>query len=120
MAGKAMRVSGLAARYMSPTKIATRSGKFVERIMRGAFSRAVTEKQDVAFLINHDPNRLMARVSSGTLRLRDSDDGLLFDADFSDTDDARAAYASIQRGDMHDCSFSFDPDCEDAWDIGED
>src|SRR6266436_588302 len=119
--GSDMRVTGLAARYMVPTKIATRSGKFIERIMRGAFSHALDSKQDVAFLINHDPNRLMARVSSGTLRLRDTDEGLAFDADFDEeSDDARNAYRSIQRGDMHGCSFGFDPDCESEWDQSED
>ena len=118
--GSDMRVTGLAARYMVPTKIATRSGKFIERIMRGAFSHAIDTKQDVAFLINHDPNRLMARVSSGTLRLRDTDEGLAFDADFPDNEDARSAYESIKRGDMHGCSFSFDPDCDADFDAAED
>ena len=117
--GKAMRVSGVAARYDSPTKIGTRVGKFIERIMRGAFSRAINEQHDVAFLINHDDNRLMARVSSGTLRLRDSDEGLAFDADFPDTEDARNAYASIARGDMHQCSFGWSGEVAD-WDTAED
>ena len=115
--GSDMRISGIAARYGIPTKIGTKAGKFVERIMRGAFSRALDTKQDIALLINHDPNRLMARVSSGTLRLRDMEEGLSFEADLdSDSEDARNAYRSIQRGDMHGCSFSFDPDCVADWD----
>lgn len=118
---RVMRVSGVAARYNSPTKISSKvGGKFIERIMRGAFSRAINEKQDVAFLINHDPNRLMARVSSGTLRLRDYDEGLAFDADLDpESEDARNAYRSIQRGDMHQCSFSFG-DAESDFDMAED
>jgi len=114
--GKAMRVSGMAARYDSPTKIGTRAGKFIEVIKRGAFRSSLAAKQDTAFLINHDPNRLMARVSSGTLRLKETDEGLLFDADFPDTEDARTAYAAIQRGDMHQMSFGFDPDVDADWD----
>ncbi len=114
--GKAMRVSGMAARYNSPTKIGIRTGKFIEVIKRGAFRSSLAAKQDTAFLINHDPSRLMARVSSGTLRLKETDEGLLFDADFPDTEDARAAYASIQRGDMHEMSFGFDPDVDADWD----
>jgi len=114
--GKAMRVSGMAARYNSPTKIGTRAGKFLEVIKRGAFRSSLAAKQDVAFLINHDPSRLMARVSSGTLRLKETDEGLLFDADFVDSEESRAAYASIQRGDMHQMSFGFDPDVDADWD----
>ena len=114
--GKVMRVSGMAARYNSPTKIGTRVGKFLEVIKRGAFRSSLAANQDVAFLVNHDPNRLMARVSSGTLRLKETDEGLLFDADFPDTEDARTAYASIQRGDMHQMSFGFDPDVDADWD----
>jgi uncharacterized protein len=118
--GQDMRVTGLAARYNSPTKLIGARGKFVERIMRGAFSRAIDEKQDVAFLINHDPNRLMARVSSGTLRLRDTDDGLSFEADLDpDSPDARNAYSAIKRGDMHQCSFGFG-DCDADFDMAED
>jgi HK97 family phage prohead protease len=107
MSGKAMRVSGLAARYNSPTIIGTARGGFIERFVRGAFSRAIDARQDTALLINHDANRLMARISSGTLRLRDTEDGLEFDADLPDTEDARTAYAAIQRGDMHQCSVSW-------------
>jgi HK97 family phage prohead protease len=111
-----MRVSGMAARYNRPAKITAKVGRFVERIMPGAFRTAVTGKQDVALLINHDPNRLMARVSSGTLRLYDVDAGLAFDADLPDTEDARSAYAAIKRGDMHQCSFGFGA-CDDDWDV---
>jgi len=114
--GKAMRVSGMAARYDSPTKIGARAGKFIEVIRRGAFRSSLAAKQDTAFLINHDPSRLMARVSAGTLRLKETDEGLLFDADFPDTEEARTAYASIARGDMHDMSFGFDPDVDADWD----
>src|SRR5580704_17834762 len=96
VAGKAMRVSGLAARYNSPAKIGKR---FVEKLAPGAFRSAVQSKQDTKFLINHDANRLMGSVAAGTLRLRETNDGLEFDADLPDTEDARNAYAAIERGD---------------------
>jgi HK97 family phage prohead protease len=118
VAGKAMRVSGLAARYNSPAKIGKR---FVEKLAPGAFRSAVQSKQDTKFLINHDVNRLMGSVAAGTLRLRETNDGLEFDADLPDTEDARNAYAAIERGDMHQCSFGFDCDKEDEqWEMGDD
>jgi HK97 family phage prohead protease len=119
VAGKAMRVSGMAARYNSPTVIGRgERGSFKEVLLPGAFRKAVTAKQDTAFLINHDANKLMGRVSSGTLRLRDTDEGLCFDCDFPDTEEARSAYASIQRGDMHGCSFGFGTETgDDEWSV---
>jgi uncharacterized protein len=118
MAGKSMRVSGLAARYNSPTMIGRRGAgqSFKEVLLPGAFKRAVEAKQDTAFLINHDVSKLLGRVSSGTLRLRDTAEGLSFECDFPDTEEARSAYAAIQRGDMHDMSFGFGADKgDDEW-----
>jgi len=118
MAGKAMRVSGIAARYNSPTVIGRRGQgqAFKEVLLTGAFRKAVDAKQDAAFLINHDANKLLGRVSAGTLRLRDSAEGLCFECDFPDTEEARNAYTSIQRGDMHSCSFGFGTDKgDDEW-----
>jgi len=121
-AGKAMRVSGLAARYGSPTVIGRGSrSAFKEVLMPGAFRKAVESKQDAAFLINHDPNKLLGRVSSGTLRLRDTAAGLEFECDFPDTEAARSAYVSIQRGDMHGCSFGFGTEQgDDEWEMVDD
>jgi len=119
-----MRVSGLAARYNNPTVIG-RGGSnlrsFKEVLLKGAFRNAVAEKQDTKFLINHDVNRLMGSVASGTLRLRDTDEGLAFEADLPDSDDGRNAYASIQRGDMRECSFGFDTARgDDEWEMTDD
>jgi len=117
MAGKAMRVSGIAARYNNPTVVQKDSKMaFKEVLLPGAFRKAVYAKQDTAFLINHDPNRLLGRVSAGTLRLQDTSEGLSFECDFPDTEAAREAYASIQRGDMHGCSFGFGTEVgDDKW-----
>ena len=107
-AGASLRVTGIAARYNNPTMIGSGSRKaFKEILMPGAFRKAVTEKHDAAFLINHDHNRLMGRVSSGTLRLHETAQGLEFECDFPNSECGRDAYASIQRGDMHGCSFGF-------------
>src|SRR5260370_39959047 len=117
--GKAMRVAGVAARYNNPTVIGAKNarGSFQEVLARGAFRRALAAKQDTKFLINHDVNRLMGSVAARTLRLRESDEGLDFECDFSDSEDCRNAYASIKRGDMSECSFRFTCDEGDAtWD----
>lgn len=113
---KAMRVSGMAARYAVPTIIGNKGKAFREVIARGAFSKAVADKHDARLYINHDRNRIMGRVSAGTLRLKDTRDGLAFEADLPPTEDARNVYNAIQRGDMSECSFGF-MDPVDDWSV---
>ena len=48
-------------------------GGFRERIARGAFTRALNEKQNVVCLFNHDQNFVLGRTTSGTLSLQDGD-----------------------------------------------
>lgn len=83
-------------------------GGFREMIARGAFSRAVREKDDCVFTLNHDSNALpLGRVSSGTLVLTDSADGLDCRCDLPDTQAARDLVQSISRGDIREMSFAF-------------
>jgi len=82
-------------------------GGFREKIALGAFDRALSEGQDVRALVNHDPNLVLGRVSSKTLRLSQDSVGLKFDCDLPDTSYARDLRASIQRGDISQCSFAF-------------
>jgi HK97 family phage prohead protease len=84
------------------------AGWFIETIKPGAFARALSEKQDVRCLFNHDVNNLLARTKSGTLRLEDSPGGLTYDADTDpNTTVGRDVAAMIERGDLDGCSFSF-------------
>lgn len=80
----------------------------VERIARGAFKRAIEEKEDCRALFNHDPNLgVLGRVSSGTLRLEEDEKGLRYEADLPDTTLARDLATSIERGDINGSSFGF-------------
>jgi HK97 family phage prohead protease len=87
---------------------------FVESIKRGAFSRALAEKQDVRALINHDANMILGRTKNGTVRLRQDSKGLWFSVDLPNTQVARDLHASISRGDIDQCSFSFKP-LKETW-----
>lgn len=100
----ATRATGYAARY---GMLSRDLGGFREMIQPGTFSRALREKQDVSALINHDPNRLMARTSSGTLTLNEDEKGLRFDFTLPDTTYARDLAEMMKRGDMTKCSFAF-------------
>ncbi len=83
-------------------------GGFRERVAPGAVTRALAEKQDVRALFNHDPNRIMGRMSNGTLALIDSRTGLNFRVQLSsDISWHRDLWASVKRGDIDECSFGF-------------
>lgn len=81
----------------------------VERIMPGAFDRALREKDDARGLFNHDANFLLGRVSSNTLRLSVDGVGLKYEIDLPDTQAARDVATAIERGDLTGSSFAFIP-----------
>ena len=82
-------------------------GGFKETIRFGAFDRALKEKQDVRFLFNHDPNKVLGRWKSGTLGLVAESVGLRFTCQLPDTEDGRTVHELVKRGDISQCSFAF-------------
>ena len=81
---------------------------YVERIMPGAFDRALDEDHDARGLFDHDSQSLLGRVSSGTCMLSVDDVGLRFEipVDKDDPDHSRVV-PKIRRGDLSGCSFAF-------------
>lgn len=75
-----------------------------ERIMPGAFDRAVKE-DDVRALFNHDDNIVLGRTKSGTLRLSVDAKGLRYEIEPPES--AASVIESIRRGDVSGSSFSF-------------
>jgi HK97 family phage prohead protease len=103
-------IEGFAATYgklSSPIPAGSLGGVYRERIQRGAFASAVSNKQDVVMLINHDPSLILGRTASGTLALTDTPKGLKFHCDLPNTNSASELHESVQRGDINGCSFSF-------------
>lgn len=81
--------------------------RFREQIAPGAFTRAIDEGQDVALLINHDPNLVLGRTSAGTAQLEQTERGLKVNADFPDTSYARDLVTLLERRDVSQMSFGF-------------
>jgi HK97 family phage prohead protease len=79
----------------------------VERIMPTAFDRCLREGADIACLFNHDPNQVLGRSSSGTMRLKCDKRGLVYQTVPGDTSIARDVCAMVGRGDVRGSSFSF-------------
>ena len=88
-------------------------GGFKERIHKNAFDDVLDN--DVRAFFNHDPNHLLARVSSGTLRLSVDEKGLKYEFSVPDTSSGRDLLVSMERGDITQSSFAFTID-DDSWD----
>src|SRR5260370_34883146 len=83
--GDGMSFTGYAALFNVRTHIGPLRGGWFEEIAPGAFSRVLAEKQDVRMVFNHDANQLLARTSSGPLRLTAAPTRLRADVDLPDT-----------------------------------
>jgi len=104
------KMSGYAAKY---NKKSVDFGGWTESIAAGAFDDCVKDA-DVRALKNHDPNLLLGRTTSGTLRLDANKRGLKWDADVPDTTTGRDTVEEIRRKDITGCSFAFTVD-QDEW-----
>lgn len=104
------RLSGYAAVFRATTEV----GGFTEEIAPGAFDHVLGD--DVRALFNHDPNQVLGRTKSGTLRLAQDDTGLRYEVDINEADpDAMRVYAQVRRGDVSGSSFAFSVE-QDMWD----
>jgi HK97 family phage prohead protease len=101
-----IRFTGHAAIFESPTWIGPPKWGFQEVIARGAFAKTINES-DVRFLINHDPNLILARTTAGTMTLTEDKIGLAVDADLAQTSYGQDLAVSLERGDMSQMSFGF-------------
>ncbi len=94
-------------------------GGFYEYIEEGAFTRELIAKSDVRALINHDQNLILARTTSGTLRLDADATGLQYEFDVPETSYGKDLVISMDRGDITQSSFAFTVK-EDDWSTDED
>lgn len=109
---KGATIRGYAAKFNSlsePMPI-VEEGKVVayfrEQLMPGCFASAIPVS-DIRALFNHDPNLILGRTTSGTLRIAEDEVGLAFENDPPDTTYSRDLQISMQRGDINQCSFGF-------------
>jgi hypothetical protein len=102
-------IVGYAARFNSETEL---SKGLYEKILPGAFDGVLD--QDVRALFNHDPNIILGRTKSGTLKLSVDENGLKYEITPPDTGVARDLLESIARGDVSQSSFGFRVK-EDSW-----
>jgi hypothetical protein len=95
------KIGGYAAVFNQPTDL----GLFTESIAPGAFSQSI-QRDDVACLVNHDPNQVVARTPK-TLALSEDDKGLLYEAVPADTQIGRDLIENVKVGNIRGSSFGF-------------
>ncbi len=103
-------VSGYAAIFNSRSRmiVEPQDGQriaFYEYISEGAFEEA--DRSNVIATINHNPERMLARTSSGTLELSTDETGLYFRLLVPNTTEGNDLWEMVQRGDFAECSFAF-------------
>jgi hypothetical protein len=104
--------------FNSRTWIGPQKWGFYEEIAPGAFSKSIGE-HDVRFLINHDPNLVLARNKAGTLTLSEDQVGLKTDADMAATSYGQDLAISMKRGDITQMSFAFEVIREESETLGD-
>lgn len=88
-------------RYSKP--LPSRSGVFVERIAKGAFTKALERADDVKLLLDHDYNRELGSMKRGNFELIEDSIGLKAHAEITDPDVIEQA----RNGDLVGWSFGF-------------
>jgi HK97 family phage prohead protease len=81
----------------------SRIGRFIERVCKGAFSKALKRNEDVKLLLNHNPQRELASTKEGTLSLSEDNIGLHARATITDDEVVKKA----KHGDLVGWSFGF-------------
>lgn len=111
------RFHGHAAVFDQWTTIGRAPWGFREKIAPGAFSKTITESDQV-MLDSHEAARPLARRSAGTLRLSEDGVGLAVDADVPDTTIGRDFAENVRNGNIRGMSFGFQV-VKDEWTQGQ-
>ena len=82
-------------------------GGFYEYIAKGAFTDELIGKSDVRALINHNPDKVLARSTSGTLKLQADDKGLRYEFQIPETSYGKDLAINLKNGNISQSSFAF-------------
>lgn len=78
-----------------------------EIIRRGAFAKALAGGADILALVDHNPQSLLGRTRTRTLRLEEDARGLAFEIDLPKTSVGADILELAERGDLGGASFGF-------------
>lgn len=104
-ASESLILAGCPIVYEQPTTIHDQAGAYIEIIKRGALDGA--DLSDVRLLYNHDLAKIPLARTPKTMELKTSTAGLEMVATLPDTNEAKAVYEAVKRGDLDGMSFAF-------------
>lgn len=100
-------VKGYVNETNSWSKVLGTTTKFVEKIMPGAFERALKRAKNVEFLYEHDNKQILSDMKSGNLTLKEDERGLYMEAKIFPTTWGKNAFELIKSGVVNKMSFGF-------------
>ncbi len=113
---KMKRIEGYASVFEQRTDL----GFWSEEFAIGSFDDVLSRDDlDVRGLFNHDPNYLLGRSISGTLRASADSHGLQYEIDLPDTTIGNDVHVLAERGDLTGASISFIPGDFDTMEDGQ-
>ena len=113
--GGGMVLVGRAVVFDTPTVINDPAGHYTEVIERGALDSA--QLDDSRLVYNHDMTKVPLARTPRTMQLTVGPAGLDMRASLPDTEEARAVYQAVRRGDLSAMSFAFTvPEGGDSYD----
>lgn len=81
----------------------SRIGRFIERVCKGTFTKAISRNNNIRLLLNHDWNRDLGGTAEGNLELREDSIGLHARATVTDED----VIMKARNGELVGWSFGF-------------
>lgn len=115
--GDKLSLIGYAARWgtLSEPLGGRGGGSFRETLTPGCFARSLqSDRSDVQCLMNHDPSLILGRQKNKSLSVSEDGNGLRFRCNVANTSVGRDVFNLVRRGDIADCSFSFQVDGADG------
>ncbi|MFZ7823865.1 HK97 family phage prohead protease, partial [Priestia sp. 40] len=80
-----LKVSGYVNKTNQWSQTLGQRKKFVERILPGAFRKALQNKNVINFLAEHDNTKVLSSTKNGSLILREDEQGLYMEARIAPT-----------------------------------
>lgn len=109
-----MVVEGYVNMTEQPSNMLGKKTKFVEKISKGAWTRAINRAKEIHFYAEHDKEKILASTRNGSLELREDENGLYMKATISPTSWGKDYYQLISDGILQNMSFGF-RSIQDKW-----